>query len=272
MDKFLDRYVKRGRLSVQGWLSRGACAMVMAISEAQRLRGVEGNVVEIGVHHGRLFILLLLLTDGAERGLAIDLFEDQEQNADASGEGDYGKLVRNIRRHAPEQRDRFVAHKCNSTELTGEKIKELVGGPVRLFSVDGGHTETITFSDLVVAEAALAPGGVIILDDCFNQAWPGVVSGVLRFYRSEDRSVRPFAIGANKVLFAHHEWADGYREALTRVRARVTHSEFLGMPVACLDLTGQTSCCGFAGRRCGKQSKIPTAARGLRSYTLRCRL
>jgi hypothetical protein len=48
---------------------------------------------------------------------------------------------------------------------------------------------------------ALAPG-VIILDDYFNEMWPGVSEGVHRYFR-ELHGVLPFATGANKMLFCN---------------------------------------------------------------------
>jgi hypothetical protein len=52
--------------------------------------GITGNVAEIGVHHGRLFILLYLLTSPDERALAVDLFSGQERNIGSSGHGGPG--------------------------------------------------------------------------------------------------------------------------------------------------------------------------------------
>ena len=88
-------------------------------------------------------------------------------------------------------------------------------GPVRLFSVDGGHTADITASDLALAEASLCPGGIVILDDYFNEAWPGVSEGATRYLGAGTSTLVPVAIGGNKFVFTNSkELAGKYREAL----------------------------------------------------------
>lgn len=232
--KQIKQYISLGRRFVEGWLSTGACSMILALDDVQKYQAIRGHVAEIGVHHGRLFILLLLLTREDEKALAIDLFADQERNIDGSGEGDLAKLNRNIHRHAAPCADRVRISKGDSTQLDGERVQSLAGGPVRLFSIDGGHTADITFSDLVTAQSSMVPGGVVILDDCFNEGWPGVVSGLARFHGGP-RYIRPFAIGGNKVLLTHPDFIPDYRAALQNVTARATEGELFGFPVLCLD-------------------------------------
>ena len=78
-----------------------------------------------------------------------------------------------------------------------------------MISIDGGHTADITAHDLATAEGALAEGGIVLLDDCFKEMWPGVINGVHRYF-SEPRSIIPFGIGANKTFFCHRPFAAGY--------------------------------------------------------------
>jgi hypothetical protein len=92
-------------------------------------------------------------------------------------------------------------------------LLEKAGGPIRLFSVDGGHTEEIVYSDMRLAEETLADGGIVIADDVFNQQWPGVAVGTLK-YLDDGAKLVPFAIGFNKTLFTQPEYADYYRAEL----------------------------------------------------------
>ena len=66
--------------------------------------------------------------------------------------------------------------------LKPDKLRNLARGGIRLFNVDGGHTEWIVFSDMSLAEATMAVGGIVIADDVFNQDWPGVSIGTLSLY------------------------------------------------------------------------------------------
>jgi hypothetical protein len=56
---------------------------------------------------------------------------------------------------------------------------------------------------------------VVVADDVFNQEWPGVATGTLR-YMSQGGTLVPFAIGFNKVFFASPEYVEPYRDLLQK--------------------------------------------------------
>lgn len=224
-----------GHRTVRGWVEPQALHLVTALAREQSRRGVTGGVAEIGVHHGRLFLALVL---GApeEPAVAIDLFGDQDHNLDGSIRGDQlAAFERNLRRHASGSSVQTVA--ADSTTLTGASLRELAGGPVRLISVDGGHSRAMVAQDLQTAADALSPGGVIVGDDVYNYGWPGVVEGTLDFLDATPEVV-PFAVGFNKVLFTQRPFAEGYRgfvESLAAARWWDTATrELRGAPVVVL--------------------------------------
>jgi hypothetical protein len=231
MDSRVERYIRRGKFYVDGWLVSPAARTVAALVERQRSLGVPGGVAEIGVHHGKLFILLYLLSRDTERAVAIDLFEDQHLNVDRSGSGDLAKFRRNLERHADTRR--LVLHKGNSMNLSGADLIRLAEGPLAFVSVDGGHTAELTAHDLTTAEASIAEGGIIVVDDVFNDQWPGVADGVHRYFYGRPNLV-PFAIGANKTYFCRPSHLHAYREAAGGAASATTATEFLGQPVAYL--------------------------------------
>jgi Methyltransferase domain len=131
--------------------------------------------------------------------------------------------------------DDVVVHQGDSTKLEPAKLRELAGGDVRFCSVDGGHTEEIVFSGMKLAEATLADGGIVIADDVFNEYWPGVATGTLR-YLSGGAKLAPFLIGFNKVFFSQPEYSESYRgqveSALSGKLRLATHPfEFAGHEV-----------------------------------------
>jgi hypothetical protein len=90
MDSRVARYIRHGE----------AALVIAALNERQRALDAKGGIAEIGVHHGKLFILLYLLGRPPEKAVAIDLFEDQHFNIDLSGSGDLAKFRRNLARHS----------------------------------------------------------------------------------------------------------------------------------------------------------------------------
>ena len=230
--KSLNAYLAHGHQLVKGWLFPGAPQAIVLLSEEQRRSRLSGGVAEIGVHHGKLFILLYLLSSDNELAVAIDLFSHQELNIDHSGAGDLECFKRNLCRHADTRR--LVVHEGDSMQLTAAQLLELGGGPLRMISIDGGHTADITAHDLATAEGALAEGGSVLLDDCFKEMWPGVINGVHRYF-SEPRSIIPFGIGANKTFFCHRPFAAGYAAVLRKMDRKAVEQEFLGNPVVCFN-------------------------------------
>jgi len=233
VNKRFDIYRWTGHRLVAGWLAPEVLDILAVLDSLQRSTNVSGAVAEIGVHHGRLFIGLNLLQHHNELSVAIDVFGDQDLNIDQSGKGDLAMFQRNVQRwSSPEN---VVVHQGDSTQLKTDELRNLARGNVRLFSVDGGHTESIVFSDMNLAEATIAAGGIVIADDVFNQDWPGVSIGTLRYMESRGKLV-PFAIGFNKVFFCTPEYAQTYRDILRcefedRYLVLTKSSEFAGHEV-----------------------------------------
>jgi hypothetical protein len=233
MANALERYCSTGNRSVEGWLVPGAIAALCGLARAQRGLGIKGPVCEIGVHHGRLFILLHLLSASDERSLAIDLFEAQDENVDKSGKGSREHLMANLRTHRCDLgRIELLAE--NSLRLTATRIVELCRGRPRLFSIDGGHTAEATQNDMALANDAVCDGGLVILDDYFNSAWPAVSEGACAFMRQADARLLPVAITANKLIFTQGEHAaETYRDSFLRTWPGSTTSTVFGRKVVC---------------------------------------
>lgn len=233
MERNFGRYRAVGHRVVTGFLQSEVLLLLDVLNSAQRAKQVSGGVAEIGVHHGKLFIGLRLLQRAGEKSVAIDIFGDQDLNVDGSGHGNLEKFVNNVTLWS--SMDDVVVHQGDSTKLTPETLRELAGGDIRFFSVDGGHTEEIVFSDMKLAEATLADGGIVIADDVFNEQWPGVAVGTLR-YLEDGAKLTPFLIGFNKVFFAQPDYCGLYRSAVEtavagRLRLATGTSVFAGHEV-----------------------------------------
>ena len=262
-EKQLLSYVRHGHYFVAGWLQPAAAQAAVLLSNEQRHAQVTGGVAEIGVHHGRFFIVLYLLGAPDEPAVAIDLFSHQELNIDGSGAGNLERLKKNLSKYA--DTSRLVVHEGDSTKVTAADLRRLGGGPLRLISIDGGHTAEITAHDLSTAEGALGDGGIIILDDCFNEIWPGVPEGVNRYFATP-RSIVPFSIGAGKTFFCHRGLAQQYAAALRAMKATAFERDFLGSPVVCLNVAPLTIAGRIAKTHAWQSVKDLPAGRAMRRY------
>ncbi len=206
-------YLKRGYSRIGGWLFPYSARFINSLLELQLEADVRGSVGEIGVHHGKLFILLALGRRPDESAFAIDVFGDQHLNRDGSGAGDREIFLTNTRRWLGSESESLNVLQRSSLDVRPEEILER-NGPVRLASIDGGHTEDCVINDLMLAQSVLAPKGIVILDDHFNEFWPEVSSGVARYLLDPAARLRPFAITPNKTYFATAEDVAFYRRRL----------------------------------------------------------
>ena len=192
----LARYLEVGIASVEGWLWPTAAAILADLLVRQAAGGLRGDVCEIGVHHGKLFLVLANAALDDERAVAVDIFADQDKNVDRSGAGDRAILERHIARYAPAARVDIIEQSSLELEAEGFLARRF-----RFLSIDGGHTEAITANDLRLAERTLLPDGVAALDDVLNADWTGVLSGLAR-YLNQAGSLVPAALIPNKLLLA----------------------------------------------------------------------
>jgi Methyltransferase domain len=198
----LDTYRASGFRNVDGWgIDEDLFDFFVMFDEFQRGHGITGSLCEIGVHHGRTFILLALLQERGERVVGIDLFESgQDQNHDASGSGSMQSLRKNLLHHAPDCQPHLVT--ANSFDLSVEQRGLMA--PARLFHIDGGHYLEVVLNDLALAQAALGPGGIIVVDDYWHSLFPEVHEAVHRyFYTATSLRAVPFMTGKNKIFLAH---------------------------------------------------------------------
>jgi len=213
-----DHYLHNGLTQVEGWLDSRSAEIIAELGEYQETQGIRGAVGEIGVHHGKLFILLDLLKRDDEASFAVDLFEDQGSNVDRSGSGDYVQFSRNLEKFS-RSADQVNIFRRNSMNLKADEIMTFCG-PVRLLSVDGGHTAACTLNDLKISETSTAKNGIVIIDDYFNPSWPDVSVGVAQHMLLPASRLRPFAISPNKLYLArshcHHDYRNVLRERAGR--------------------------------------------------------
>lgn len=192
----MRRYVRGGLSHVAGWFSLDDIELTQMFLVSQLRSGLHGNVAEIGVHHGRCFLLLANSVRDDEEAVALDVFEDQEKNLDRSGRGERDIFEGHVARWADPAKVRILQK--SSLDISPEQAADAFG-KVRFFSVDGGHTAEITEHDLRLAETVVVPDGIVMLDDILNPHWTGVITGFAAYLRDGGGLV-PFAVSDNKLF------------------------------------------------------------------------
>lgn len=232
----LKTYLEKHNKSIDGWLADEAVTLAVLTASAQREKNLSGPAVEIGVHHGKFFILLHELLNNQDISMAIDLFSEQSSNLDKSGCGNLAQFKRHLNRVSINP-SRVIIKEADSTTLSGKKLVEELGGAhPMLFSVDGGHTLEVAYHDIRTAFESVGLGGAIILDDYFNHGWPEVSEALNRVSCEVD--VFPFAVGGNKVFLTndpdmHQIYIRFLSEALKSTRTKT--SRFLGSEIIILE-------------------------------------
>jgi hypothetical protein len=200
----IDSFMESGFNKIEGWVVPTIKNILKSISIVQDHHQIQGGIFEIGVHHGKFFILLCQLLRTDEFALAIDLFSKQELNIDHSGRGGYEAFSSNVDSYCPNP-FHIMSLEADSLDLQPEDIRSKIGS-ARLISVDGGHTCEHTLHDIHLSSQLITGGGVIILDDYYNQEWPGVHEGFIKYMLNHNRKLCPFAYQGNKLFLTTISW------------------------------------------------------------------
>lgn len=186
---------------VQGWVGDRIPHILKFVRELHDANKVEGDILEIGVHHGKLFFLLSAASRDSERCVAVDLFEEQEKNLDHSGKGSLAVFNQHLHNLFPGYASRVTAISADSMSLTPATARQRLGvTAVRLMSVDGGHTVAHVMNDMQIAQELLVSGGIVLLDDFLGVHWPTVTEGFYKYMQIANRRLAPFLIFQNKLF------------------------------------------------------------------------
>jgi len=199
---FLRRYFERMN-SMPGWFLPDAALMFMAYHQLASDRVAPGNTLEIGVFHGKSAIAVAALRGESGTFTAIDVFDDlQARDGSSHDVGLKGAFLANMAESFPTL-DWLRPIVAPSSTVCAEVL-----GPHSFCHIDGLHSAEGTYSDMRLCAQVVVPGGLVALDDYFNQRFPGVCEGALLFERRHPGVLTPIAVGFNKVLFQRAERSD----------------------------------------------------------------
>ncbi|MCP9927988.1 class I SAM-dependent methyltransferase [Cyanobium sp. CH-040] len=199
------------------------------------------STLEIGAHHGKLFLVLEAVTPLPIECYAYDLFEDlQSLNIDSSGKGSKVNFIENVSSIAKGP-DRLIPIHGDSFSIRHSQLPHRYS----LLSIDGSHTREHTCFDLQYANDTISPGGLIILDDFTNPHWLGVMEDTLDFLDNSNRRIKPILAGYNKLFFTTISQASTTLKAIdSRIPQHLNRlSTLKGHVVRCAFSPGHSAIC-----------------------------
>ena len=199
---------------IQGWFASTPLVEILKrISLWQICQGIRGSIGEIGVHHGRMALVIFQLLHEGEKGIAVDLFDNQDEN-EGSGKGNEEYFRFYAQDILGDKWEKKIEVLCaNSEALIPEDLvprcEDLKYSKFRMFSVDGGHSCKTTVNDLELVLSNMSEDGIIILDDYHHFNFIGVFQGGKIFMRRHPNWVpfycSPLIEGTNKLMLCHQK-------------------------------------------------------------------
>lgn len=208
--KIARNYVFHLMPKVRGYLSTVDALAMASILVGQRNASLRGGVAEIGVFFGRSLYLMAMLLNSHEKALAIDLFNIGESpGRDSEQLKDFLEVGGRMGIKLP--RDMVLVGE--SQGFSAENILAKTG-PVRFFSIDGGHYLGEVLHDAKLAEDTITDYGVMCFDDFCNPEWPEVTLAIFDFLRTKAGDFTPFLISQKKLFVCKRQYRDFYRQLI----------------------------------------------------------
>ena|ERR1700722_9312703 len=227
----LKQYYEVGFSKIEGWCSEQLFHTVDLFDSLPINKN--GGVCEIGVHHGKLYLLLNQVTSVGAQSFAVDVFEEAALNIDLSGHGSREAFMNNLAQFDVHRGKNTIIIKGDSTDSKLQLEKTIGPGSLRFLSIDGGHTAEHTISDLKLANQLISNEGVVILDDILNGHWLGVIEGATHFLLGRPTLV-PFALGQNKLYLCKLSFQKYYFNVLSESPMKTKIVPFFGHPLVAL--------------------------------------
>ena len=165
----------------------------------QRASGIRGDLLEIGVWHGKSGVMLAMAADEGETAILADIKIRPEE------------LKRTFSRVPKQAWDATHFVECDSKKLLDRP--ELEGRSFRWIHIDTEHTAPALRADLDQAHKVLADDGVVCLDDIFLWLYPQLTDEMYRYARAHPDRFSLFLVGYNKALLARPGKVRAYMEA-----------------------------------------------------------
>lgn len=189
---------------LRGWLFPEAACMTCHLVRKQTDWGVRGGGVEIGVYEGRYLSLIhKLLAERSDIMVGIDTFQFISQT----------EVVRALTTALGAMPSNLYLIERDSATILPEEIYGWAKGKPTIISIDGDHSAAAVKRDLVLADAVLGDGGLVIADDFMNHFAVGVTEGIYSYLSEKTVGLAPCVFIGQKLFFCRPADAERYRAA-----------------------------------------------------------
>jgi predicted O-methyltransferase YrrM len=204
----LSAYLLDGYHKIEGWLMEPARDITLALADLQKEYVDSGPVLEIGVWKARYLCLLSFLPANAEKVIGLDPIVGV-----GNREAHIAALRQNIAMWS-RRPDLVTLYEERSENVDPQKLLQMAGNKFQFISIDGSHLKEHVLVDLTIAEATLADGGIVAMDDIANPIAPGVWEAYIRYGMNGQALLKPIVNAGNKLFLTQRQYAQEYRENL----------------------------------------------------------
>lgn len=196
-------FIDETHSKIEGWFFSLDQLAFFELFAVQKQIQAGGDIVEVGVYHGKSLVLLSLLKNQGEKIIGFDLFDaDHEErtrdNLKNFGSSEQVSLVRGY-----------------TSEIGQDDLNTMLPSPLRFLHIDAGHEYHEVLEQLHLFSPYVADRGIIAMDDYQDREFPGIEAAVLDFAELDrPRRFVPFLAGSNKLFLCFSPVAIPFQKML----------------------------------------------------------
>lgn len=192
---------------VKGFFLPAAATAFNLLLEYQKESSIGGNLLEIGVWHGKSASLLAMHTEADETFFMVDAIA---RTLEPEIRATFDKVGLSL------DDNRFRLVECYSRDLNAHVTPAVGDDRYRCIHIDGLHDARTVYNDIAIADGLCAENGIVLLDDFFSSAFPAVTEAFYQYAADHPYSFKLFLVGCRKGFLARPDFADAYRRIIIR--------------------------------------------------------
>ena len=174
--------------SMGGWISRESHAIFDFLLNFQKSNELHGNLMEIGVYHGKTSAVMSEFVEEGENLFMVDPWLEAYKS----------EILKNLESYSQIEQNKLKMLSISSQDLIRDIDKQLYGS-FRFIHIDGNHTAQFLYNDLITADKLLnSVYGIVAIDDFMSYLYPQVTECVYKYLHLNPFSFRLILTAYNK--------------------------------------------------------------------------